>query len=285
MTPFRWDVRRREQLGTLLDGPETESYPEFVGDLRACAARVISAAGDADLAFVGRSPESLFDYLSGVLAPTDWAERTRLVNLSMRFRNLEDARLRPDGLQAMKDHMTSVGLSPAQLVVAPRPVALVDLVHTGATFENLSAFVLEWAAQTVNDVASVARKIRFVGVVARKKTSPNTWRWQQHAPWLEAFESSAVTNVSVPWRLWGYLGNDQDKVSDWNPPWRWGDPSASRPSYDAGHLEALRLAVRLFDTGSETDERQRFSDALVRQRAFRSRWCRRLVGELRGTAA
>jgi hypothetical protein len=29
---------------------------------------VIAAAADGDLVFVGRSPESIFDYLSGVLA-------------------------------------------------------------------------------------------------------------------------------------------------------------------------------------------------------------------------
>jgi hypothetical protein len=37
--PFRWNVAKREQLGRLLDGPQTETYPDFETDLRAVSAR------------------------------------------------------------------------------------------------------------------------------------------------------------------------------------------------------------------------------------------------------
>ncbi|NLC24613.1 MAG: hypothetical protein GX776_09170 [Oxalobacter sp.] len=39
-----------------------------------CCARIIAFAGNSDLVFVGRSPESFFDLLSGMLFDTTWLE-------------------------------------------------------------------------------------------------------------------------------------------------------------------------------------------------------------------
>src|SRR4051812_44737693 len=94
--PFRWDVSCPEQLGTLLRAPAAEpapaggAYPQFVSDLRDCCAGVLAAACDArdaaepDLLFVGRSPESLHDYLRGVCFETSRRERFHMLAFSMR---------------------------------------------------------------------------------------------------------------------------------------------------------------------------------------------------------
>ena len=81
--PFRWNVARREQLGRLVDGPPASVYDAFMEDLREASARVVAMAGGSRLAFVGRSPESLFDYLSGVVAETSWEPRLLLANVSL----------------------------------------------------------------------------------------------------------------------------------------------------------------------------------------------------------
>jgi hypothetical protein len=44
-------------------------------DLRPCASSVVGRCGGGRLVFVGRSPESLFDYLSGVFDGTAWEGR------------------------------------------------------------------------------------------------------------------------------------------------------------------------------------------------------------------
>src|ERR1051326_1438314 len=59
--PFRWNIQKRSELGSLLDGPEAATYPAFLDDLLACCARILSYVDDSDLFFVGRSPESMFD--------------------------------------------------------------------------------------------------------------------------------------------------------------------------------------------------------------------------------
>src|SRR5215467_8668866 len=81
--PFRWDLVRPDQLGTLLDGYEAPDL-WFATDLIACAAKVLARCGGGRILFVGRSADSIFDLLSGVLADTSW--RDRLDRLPFSFR-------------------------------------------------------------------------------------------------------------------------------------------------------------------------------------------------------
>src|SRR3954454_11432729 len=81
--PFRWNLAKRSELGRLVEGlrPENETWLEDA--LVPVLARVLAYSDDGDLFFVGRSPESLFDYLSGLLFDTSWAGRLHLLHYSM----------------------------------------------------------------------------------------------------------------------------------------------------------------------------------------------------------
>jgi hypothetical protein len=80
--PFRWNITRRSQLGGLVEGSPPPTYAGFIDDLQQCGARVIALCDNGDLFFVGRSPESLFDHLSGLLFDSSWARRLWLVQFS-----------------------------------------------------------------------------------------------------------------------------------------------------------------------------------------------------------
>ncbi len=75
--PFRWDLVRPDQFGTLLERADVPSL-WFPRDLTECAAKVLARGGDADLHFVGRSADSVHDLLSGVLDGTPWREESWL---------------------------------------------------------------------------------------------------------------------------------------------------------------------------------------------------------------
>src|SRR5688500_13363749 len=143
--PFRWDVRRREQLGRLLETAPLDPrawwhgpyWAEFLDELRICAARVVARAGNARMVFVGRSPESLYDYLTGALAGTDWEDRCELLNVSL-FGGDAHRFVAPPAMQALRDQFAACGLTPAEIAAAPLPVAFVDLVSSGGTFGSLS---------------------------------------------------------------------------------------------------------------------------------------------------
>lgn len=281
--PFRWDLSRREQLGRLVRPRPKESEPGLLDELRRCSARLLALAGDSELVFVGRSPESIFDYLSGALVPTSWRDRLVLFNLSVRDWTPKDvATLLPRGLVAFREHLRHAGLAPADVAASPRPVALVDLVWAGVTFGHLQQMMLDWAREQKVDPAAVRRRLRFIGITERTKNSPNTWRWYQRVAWASDYPRSALKSVSIPWWLWDYLGNRQAKVAHSNPPMYWGAEWMAEPPRYSENLEALRLAVRLYDRGARRDERQALAAALAAQPEMRHPWLRRLVLELRG---
>ncbi len=283
MKPFRWDLRRREQLGRLLDGEEARPVEGFEDEVRLAAARIVAMAGDARVVFLGRSPETFFDYLSGVMLPTPWSERLTLVNLSLSDRYERPA---PGAAQAFREHLATMDLGPRSIAEGTWPIAIVDLVYSGGTMRGFVDQLLRWADDLRVDRAALRRRLRIVGVTSRRKTSPNTERWHQGSPaaWLGEYPRIVAKNVSIPARLWTYLGNDQPKVTPSHPPWRWADPSVTQPDRHPWHLLALRQAVRVFDRGRHPDERERFAVELGRTPALRSRWGRELVLQLRNRA-
>lgn len=284
--PFRWNVGRREQLGALGDPRVPDPYEGFSDELRQVAARVVALCRGADLVFVGRSPESLFDYLGGVLAQTSWARRLSMLNVSVRGQTLADLRARyPTRLPALRAHLAALSLDPESLARRPRPVAFVDFVSSGSTFAHIAEIVCAFAEESSPDPPAVRRKVRFLGITRRAKSSPNAFRWQSDADWLGAFEPGAVKNVSAPGSFWSYLADYQPKVASTNPVPFWGDEIMPRPPREAGSLAALRLARRLFEQGSSVEERRRFAAELCRQPGMREGWLRALVIELRRAPA
>jgi hypothetical protein len=280
--PFRWDITKREQLGRLVDGPRAKTYPGFFEHLQACCSRVIAFCDDSDLVFVGRSPESIFDHLSGLLADTSWASRCSLLNISMRVSPAEIRHHRPRAIFAVREQFDSLGLSPLQIIARDQPVALVDLVWYGRTLGSITQLLVDWVRELHGDEAALREKLRFVGITPKKKTSPETWRWQQHVEWTQDFRTRRIKNVSIPLTLYVFLLAAQPKVAQTNPPWRWGDEAMAEPLRDEENLQALRLALHLYETGCERDTRLEFATRLSAEPAMKHAWFRSLIIELRG---
>jgi hypothetical protein len=280
-TPFRWNLARRESLGRLITGERAPSYRELHGDLLACIARIIAQAQEAELLFIGRSPESIFDLMSGLLAETGWAPRLGLLNLSLRSLTAEALRTMPQRRGALRALLDDVGLSPIELVRRARPVAFVDLVYEGLTFTTLAESLLDWAKDQHVDARAFTGRVRFIGITEQTKTSPKTWRWQQHARFAQWFPPRAIRNVSIPARLWRYLGNTQPKVSVSSPPDTWRDPKLRIPPREKEHLAALRLAWDLYTLGTERATRLNLARRLSRTDRMDARWLRALILELK----
>ncbi|HEX2211853.1 MAG TPA: hypothetical protein VHG93_29470 [Longimicrobium sp.] len=286
VVPFRWDVRRREQLGRLLRAPPPERpywyiptrFRDLLPEVRGCSARVLARAGDARLVFVGRSPENLFDYLTGALADTPWADRCDLLSVSLPG---DVHRVPWAALRGLRAQHLAFGLHPAQIASAPRPVAFVDLVSGGGTFGQLSAFLSRWAHDEGVDVHAVRRRLRWVGITRRTHNSPNTWRWFQQVHWASDYPRSALRGVSVEGWFWGWMGDWQDKTMPSNTFDRWGTEELAHPEHHPERLEALRVAWKLHERARRRDERERFAAELVQRQEMREPWLRSLVVALR----
>jgi hypothetical protein len=279
--PFRWNIARREQLGRLrsVDPPTIDPY--LLEAVQDCSARMLAQASNADLCFIGRSAENLFDYLSGLLATTSWQDRIALLNLSLR--DLACPTEEAQYLHAVTQGRAIIAmyeLTPQLLLQRSQPVAFVDLVYSGNTFGQLAKLLLDWATAEQLDTTAIRKKLRFIGITERTKTSPKTWRWQQHAEWATQFRPSQIKNVSLDRAWWSYWGDTQPKVTPSNPPWRWGSEEIATPLRDPAHLAALNLAVQLYDTGNTAEHRRSFAERLARQPAMREQWFRSLISEL-----
>jgi len=275
--PFRWDVRRRSELGSLPASQLPPAYEAFEDELLACCARVLAFAGDSDLVFVGRSPESLFDLLSGLLLDTSWGDRLSLLTVSLRWTSaLDDATRR-----SVQPYFEELGLDPRTLVRRARPIALVDVVDSGGTFVRLVELLHAWSGSDSVDWRAVVRKLRIVGLTMRQKTSPNTWRWQQHAEWERELRPRSIKNVSISGDLLAYLADGQPKTTAWFPPRRWRDASVAEAPRHVEAKSALALALHLFDLGRDGATRARFARELGRQPAMTEPWFRSLALEVK----
>lgn len=283
MKPFRWNIKKREQLGSLINVTADPAYPEYEEQLSDCAARVVARSQGRKLIFVGRSPENIFDYLSGVFEGTSHAANIDILNISNRFQDIERIKIElPGSYKALKNHYTMLGIAPAQVISNPQGVCICDLVSSGATYENIFKFMQIWAGEDKCDFTGVTRKLSFLGITGKTKNSPNTWRWQQNADWVKENNKLTVKNVSIPQELWDYLGNRQEKVSRTNKPESWGGDEIMLPPREHENIKALKQAYGIFCLGVE--QRWAFSEKLASTQEFKESWLRSLVNELRKMA-
>jgi hypothetical protein len=235
----------------------------FVAELVDCAARVLARSGGGALYFVGRSLDSMYDLLSGVVADD---ERLRRLPFTRMFQHWTPSDEWRDRARAI---LTTCGVTPFGLARARDPVSLVDVVSSGNSFESLYDVLRDWVEDEREPWNVVRQKIRFVGVVARSKPSPKARRWQQDATWTQDLPARAVSNVSMDPLLYGYLADRQEKLTGTFGPSIW-EGSASR--HDDRFRGALAEAVALVAYGRRPETRAMLIRTLSSQKPYPRSW-------------
>jgi len=277
--PFRWNVSNPRLGRRLGRGPSLRVSRSFKEELVRCAARVVRAAGDVDLVFVGRSAENLYDLLGGLLEETTWRERPALFQLSLRRDTPGRLRReRPGALARLWSHADELGLTPEGLVARPRPVAFVDTVFRGRTFGNLLKLLRHWVGGRPALWPAVRERLRWVAIVERGHPRYAPWD-PGGCRWTRPFAPERLQRVFVDWRTWRYLAEDQPKTTPSHPPAAWGSARARRPPTEPERLQAARLARALFRHGRW--QRRHFAAELERGPAPEP-WLTDLIGQLRG---
>jgi hypothetical protein len=162
-----------------------------------------------------------------------------------------------------------------------RPKVFVDLVYQGSTFENLYAVLRRWIDDEHVQWDVIRRQLRFVGITWRTKTSPNTWRWQQHVEFAGELPAGAIRNVSLDGRLWSYFGNHQAKTAASFRRTHWSDPAVAEPRRDDDTRFALAQAVQLVEAARTPAVRRKLAEEIGRQPGISERWLRDLQLSLR----
>ncbi len=276
--PFRWDVSRPEQLGSLA----TAVAPRlpFLDDLVHCAGKVLARSRDGDVVFVGRSAENLLDYTSAALAVTDRPDRVRQLPFSLRQEGAH-AQLRPRALTQLRANLTAFGVTPQALADRDRPLVLADLVVEGNTFGNLVGVLHAWAWDERIPWDQVRRRLRLVGVTPQCRPSPRIWRWQQHHDWVRLLPPNAIVNVALDSLVWSWLANWQPKTNSPFTPQCWEQPAPTKPPLQPRILRGIANAAAMDTFGRSREGRQALVEAMTGEPAFREAWLRTLVLQLR----
>ena len=280
MKPFRWNLSKAEQLGKLIKGERADFSDEHLEELKRCCSRIMAFSNQSRLVFVGRSPESCFDYLSGVFSNSSLENNFIHLNISNRFRSIKDIKINAfDAYEALKEHFKVLGISPGAILNSKQGICFVDLVAEGGTFEAIYEFLLSYCTDQKQDIQALKSKVQFLGITRRTKNSPNTWRWQQQVAWVKEHQVSQIKNISITWSLWDFLGNWQTKVTKTNPPHRWSDDAILLPPREEAHLKALRRAFDLYTLGCQ--DKDTFAALLSKERSVKEAWFRTSISELR----
>lgn len=274
--PYRWDLVTPDQLGSMLRGNGRPNL-WFLNELVACAGKVVARSGHGDLVFVGRSLDSLFDFLGGAFAEIDRDAGPRRAPFSF-ARDLA-RRLTPAEHAQARRVLAEVGVDPHSLARRTRPVTFVDVVHGGSTFTELYTLLRAWIDEDRGAWPVIRRKLRFVGVTCRTKTSPNAFRWQQHAAWTSQLPRPAVVNVSLYPHVWFYLAGGQPKLTRSYRPESWLTDGEG-PRHDDETRGALAEATALVRYGRSAEGRHALARAMAGEPTLREPWLRALIGEL-----
>lgn len=282
--PFRWNLVTPDQLGSLLGGTTAPDL-WFLDDLVTCTGKVLARSGNGDLVFVGRSLDSMFDLLGGALANCREERQVRRLPLSFQrpgvgsWRRWRRRPLTPAEQAQARRILGGVGVTPRGLARRARPVTFVDVVHRGSTFTELFDVLRAWIDDEREPWPVIRRKLRFVGVTSRTKTSPHTYRWQQQAAWTRQLSARAVTNVALHPAVWSYFGDHQPKLTRTFRPDQWL-ADAQGPGRDERTRQALAEAAAVVAYGRSAPGRRALTRAIGREPTLAQPWLRTLVTEL-----
>ena len=283
--PFRWDLSTRAQIGSwtreLIKRPKLDDW--LLNVIRTTAADILATSEGSNLAFIGRTPENFFDYLSGSFHTLSEAPNLHLLQFSMRWPGAGGVKaIDPHAFEGLSEYFRHEGVHPEQISKASAPLAMVDFVAYGGTMKTLCEILHRMAREARTDWNAVQRRLMLIGLLPEGKTSPKTWRWQQHQNWLDLIPDATIRNVSVHAGFILDLANTQDKVTPSFRDKRWGE-TAQAPGNPPTESErrALSFALDLFECATTKEERHLLSQDIASHARMTHASVRKLVQTLR----
>lgn len=279
--PFRWRIESPDELGSLINTDfKLDDWTLF--NVRDCATKILTFSQNSRLVFVGRSLDSVHDYLSGILEDTSWKDRLLRLNISLYGYSIRDIeRDYPKSFQSLKKYFEQLEIDPIAIKSKKIPTSFTDVVCRGGTYEQIFKFLNKWSDEIQNDKIATNKKLRFIGITERKKTSPNTWRWQQQTEWTKYLKSSNIKNVSVSYWFWTHIADTQPKLTKAFTPKLWQTEKNELPIYSEERIKALNEAYFLHQTATSKEERLNFAKKLSNKQALKFDWLRKLALEIK----
>jgi hypothetical protein len=197
----------------------------------------------------------MYDLLCGALSRTTWYDRVQLLQLSMKNHSPEGFQQRhPDRAASLWNYFRACELTPRQIMERPRPVAFIDVVDRGSTFESLSRQLRFWS-QSSAVWREVCGRLAWVAVLSQQPADGGSHWHPSRSQGTGEFKPAQVQRVFLNTGLWCYLADQQEKTMESYTPGRWGSPSAGRAPEGARLLHAARGARELYRQGEKSRRR------------------------------
>lgn len=279
--PFRWKIESPDELGSLIK-PDFKLNDWFLSSVRYCASRILALSQNSRLVFVGRSLDSVHDYLSAILEDTNWNNRLSRLNISLYGQSIEYIQQKYiKSFRSLKKYFEELEIDPISIKKNKIPTSFVDVVSEGGTYEQIFKLLNNWSTELQNDSLVMNKKIRFIGITLRKKTSPNTWRWQQQTEWTKYLKSSNIKNISMDYCFWTHVANHQPKITKSFTPKMWETEIAKLPIHSEDVIKALNEAHCLYNVGKSKTEKSLFVKELLNKESMKLDWLRNLGLEIK----
>lgn len=279
--PFRWKIEAPDELGSLIK-TDFELSDRLLSDVRYCAARILAFSQNSRLVFVGRSLDSVHDYLTAILDNTTWHNRLLRLNISLYGHSLEHIQQNhPKSFVSLKKYFEELDIDPIAVKSGKVPTSFVDVVYEGGTYQQIFKLLNDWSDELQSDSTAMNKKIRFIGITRRRKTSPNTWRWQQQTEWTKYLKSSNIKNVSMEYEFWDYVANYQPKITKSFTPKMWKTEASESRIYSEETIKAINEEYCLYNAGKSRIEKQLFVKELLNKQSMKLAWLRNLALEIK----
>lgn len=169
---FRWNLTRGDRIGSLVeefanprkdDGETLRAHERYntASPTRArswSARQVLARSVDGDLYFVGRSPDSVFDLLSGVLYDTP--DLDRLHRLPLSLYGMEGARVTLEDRARLRGHLSAHGVTPREPGIP---------VDSGLRTSPVSETVRRSRTADLSETGSGSTQVTWVAVFPRSQ--------------------------------------------------------------------------------------------------------------------
>lgn len=302
---FRWNIKRSEQLpreevefiNKLPSGywffnkneinyihADSKNtiyvYPEFEEELIQTIAQILSNIRNGEMFFIGRSPEHIYDFLSGALEHIPvYHNKLHLVNISIR-RAYDNTGY--DGLEekqkiAICQYLSKSGLHPKNIIQRKQRTCLIDFVHSGWTFDNLTNFLEKWCIEEKLSVKDMKMKIEFI--IIEDETKEGKFIYNKYVN-EHGWGRNSLHRIYVKKRFWKACGDDLPKVTNSYTTNIWGEELEVDHSLD--RLIGIQFAKKMYELGKSLKGRKMLAKEMSKiGYAMRYTWYRSLVGAIR----
>lgn len=255
------------------------------------SAWILNYCRDGELFFFGRSPENIYDFLSGVFKDFSWKDRLHLVLLSTRYTKYEETLydvITDEQKTSVKKYLTSVGLHPKDIIQRKRRTCLVDFIHSGYSINNFVTIMERWCQEEKLSVKDMLFKFEFIMIekeehvveLAEKGVEP--YFMMTDIVNKCGYQSNSYHLITISDKLWESFSENPEKVTESYPAYKWGDDDQINFINSHHDIVGIFKARLAYDYGCHKNGKKILRKHMLDCPSMKYKWFQQILSCLNG---